>query len=169
MNPHRWMIVMVGVLLVGAGVLMQDLATYEPLWVDEGWSIAAAEQGTLIDVTEFVAADVHPPLYFQILAVWDALTGRTIFGLRTLSVLIVLLSAALVYKLGRDVMNPYAGVLAALLFVLHDLIGVLGREVRQYPLTQFMAVLVMVLVLKLYVEDTLGERVSVVGESTDGA
>jgi len=155
---QSWLMIMVGVLLVGAGLLTRDLHDYQPLWVDEGWSIAAAQQGTLIDVTEFVAADVHPPFYFQLLAIWQTVSGESIVALRYLSVLTVLLSAALVYKLGRGLVNPYAGALAAGLFLLHDLIGVLGREVRQYPLTQLLAVLVMLLYWRVWITPPADNR-----------
>jgi hypothetical protein len=140
-NAPRWLSIMIVALLLGMAILMRNLQGYESLWVDEGWSIGAAQQTTLADVTTFVANDVHPPLYFQLLHLWEAVAGESILALRYSSVLIVLLAAALVYWLGRALHTPFTGALAAGLFILNDLVQVLGREVRQYPLSQLMVLL----------------------------
>ena len=135
---------LIAVLLLGTGIFLHNLAGYQPLWVDEGWSIAAAQQSTLVSTTEFVAADVHPPLYFQALHTWEYVAGDSIFALRYFSVLISLVTVVLVARLGADLVGWQAGLLAALLFVLHDLALVLGQEVRQYPLAILLAALVLV-------------------------
>lgn len=130
----RWLSLwlMVGVLLLGAALLLHDLDG-RSLWVDEGWSVAASSQPNLAAVTRMVAADVHPPLHLAGLHVWQRLAGDTVFALRLSSALTVMIAAALVYRLGRALFGAGTGLLAALLFVLHDLILVLGGEIRQYP------------------------------------
>lgn len=124
---------MVVILLLGAGVLLHDL-TATSLWADEGWTIAATNEDSPVEiVSEWVAEDVHPPLFFIGLWAWRQFTGDTIFEMRYYSVLLVLIGIAIMYRLGRAMFSEGAGLLAALFFALHDLVIVLTQEVRHYP------------------------------------
>ena len=74
---------------------MMGLAAVPPRW-DEGWSIAHASLpiGELLRIT---AADVHPPLYYLALGVWQAVVGQNLFAVRFLGVLVSLLCVPLAY------------------------------------------------------------------------
>lgn len=111
------------------------------LWVDEGWTVSATNEVSLVDVTKWVAEDVHPPLYFYLVYGWRQFTGDTVFEFRYLTVLTIVLSTAVVYRLGKSLFSEHAGQISALLYILHDLVWVLGREARQYPLLQLLAAL----------------------------
>lgn len=109
------------------------------LWVDEGWSVAATSE-SLWDVTRLSAEDVHPPLYFYILYGWRQAAGDSIFALRYLTAMTILLTAALVFRYSDDILSG-SGWIAVLIFGLHDLVLVLGQEIRQYPQMMLLAVL----------------------------
>ncbi|MCI0714144.1 MAG: hypothetical protein L0154_28565 [Chloroflexi bacterium] len=109
------------------------------LWVDEGWSVAATSK-SLWDVTTLSAEDVHPPLYFYILYKWRLAVGDSIFALRYLTAITVLLTAALIFRYSEEIMSG-SGWIAVLIFGLHDLVLVLGQEIRQYPQMMLLAVL----------------------------
>lgn len=133
----------VSILLLSAVLLIRDL-TATSLWADEGWTIAAtAESNPIKVVTEWVAEDVHPPLFFMELNIWRKLTGDTIFAMRYYSVLITLTGVALMYQLGTSMFSERAGILAALFLGMHDLVRVLTQEVRHYPQQQTTTVLAM--------------------------
>lgn len=102
------------------------------LWVDEGWSVAATNDD-LSHVINMAAADVHPPLFFAELMVWRQFIGDTIFALRYFTLLINLLGIAIIFQLGSSLFNTRTGLIAALIFTTHDLVVVLGAEIRQYP------------------------------------
>ncbi|MEQ8677178.1 MAG: glycosyltransferase family 39 protein [Aggregatilineales bacterium] len=129
------------VLLLGSASLIHNLDTYEDLWVDEGWSVEVTQFSNLADATDFIASDVHPPFYFYILYIWEQFVGQSVFALRYLSLLIVLITTCIVYLLGRTCVNRTVGLFGASLYLSHDLVHVLGREIRQYPLLQLFTVL----------------------------
>jgi hypothetical protein len=125
---------MVPVLLLGFGVLLHDV-DHTSLWADEGWTIAATGEDNPLDVIdEWVVEDVHPPLYFILLNIWRQFTGDTIFEMRYFAVLVSLTGMAVMFRLSQALFSLRAGVLAALLFGLHDLVNVLTQEVRHYSL-----------------------------------
>lgn len=120
-------------LLFSYGVLIHELDE-TPLWSDEGWTIAASADSPDAIVNDWLARDVHPPLYFLLLHGWRQFVGDTIFELRYFAVLITLSGAAVMYRLGKALFGFNAGVLALLFFALHDLVLVLTQEVRHYSL-----------------------------------
>lgn len=139
----RWpWLVFVPIFLLSAYVLMTDLDKVS-LWADEGWTIAASGVDTPDKViTDWVAVDVHPPLFFVELWVWRQFSGDTIFAMRYFSVMLVLIGVAVMYRLGTALFDSVlAGSVAALFFGLHDLVNVLTHEVRHYPQQQLMTAL----------------------------
>ncbi|MDX1992487.1 MAG: glycosyltransferase family 39 protein [bacterium] len=117
---------------------------FTPLWADEGWTIQATDDlNPVVTVRDWVAVDVHPPLFFILLDGWRAFTGDSIFELRYFSVLLSLLGVAVMFRLGQSVYSTRAGVLAALFYGLHDLVKVLTQEVRHYPLQMLLVAVVL--------------------------
>ena len=130
--------------------------TTTSLWADEGWTIAATAESNPIDIiTQWVAVDVHPPLFFLGLNIWRRFTGDTIFEMRYYSVLLSMLGVALAYRLGQGLYTDFkakhelplhhhsnrVGLLTALFYALHDRVNVLTQEVRHYPQQMMMVVL----------------------------
>jgi hypothetical protein len=137
----RWF-AMLSVLLVTATRLIYQLDKI-PLWADEGWTIATtAEKSPVNIITDWVAVDVHPPLFFLDLWMWRQFTGDTIFEMRYFGVLLVLIGTAVMFQVGKTMFrSELAGVLGAFLFGVHDLVRVLTQEVRHYPQQQLMVAL----------------------------
>lgn len=134
---------LVAVMLLGFLLLVHELDR-TALWADEGWTINATESRNPIEtVSEWVAVDVHPPLFFIGLDLWRVFTGDTIFELRYYSVLLSMLGIAVAFRLGKSLYSTRAGVLAALFYALHDLIKVLTQEVRHYPQQLLLSTLVL--------------------------
>ncbi len=143
-HPSRrlWWAV-VGCLLLAFAVALHGVNDLI-LWADEGWTIYASDPGlSLGETIERVEVDNHPPLFFVELHLWRVGMGSSVFAMRCLSVLLALLSAALLFRVGADMLSPTAAIIAVLLYIAHDLIHVFAQEVRHYPQQQVMTLLVM--------------------------
>ncbi len=87
------------------------------IWFDEWWSVYTAGSdvyGGPLSPTQIWTRVMnddpwHPPAYALLLAAWSNTTGWTVYSSRLLSLLLGLLSIALVYRLGRD-LTGLAGV-----------------------------------------------------------
>jgi mannosyltransferase len=117
------------------------------LWWDEALAIWAVRKG-LVGVTHWTAADVHPPLYFWSLWGWVQVAGQSEFAMRFLSVIIGVLTVAVVYRLGRLVGGRNAGLLASLLTALSRFHVWWSQEMRMYILAGLLGTLSMYLFLR---------------------
>ena len=127
---------MLAVLLLASMLRIHGLNA-QGMWGDEGWSIWLARGDTVRDLTMTMVSDHHGPVYSVLLRGWDALAGHTVLALRLITVLFSIGSIALIYRLGRALFSPAAGVAAALAFTLMDKQVVLTQEVRDYPMIFF--------------------------------
>ncbi|MBN1285358.1 MAG: hypothetical protein JXB47_08170 [Anaerolineae bacterium] len=92
----------------------------DAIWYDEWasyYNAGGAHYGPLAPgaIIERIAADnyTQTPAYYFVLAGWGAFAGWTTFAVRALSLLIGLAATAWTYRLGRDLIAPGAGLLAA--------------------------------------------------------
>ena len=90
--------------------------------------------------TQFTAADVHPPLYFWLLHFWLRLTGSSEFAIRMLSLLLGVMTAAIVYVLTlRLSKRRTAASLAVLLITLSAYHIEWSQDARMYALATMFA------------------------------
>jgi hypothetical protein len=122
---------LVGVLLLATATRVFQLDD-RSLWADEGWTLVLSQGPTVADITQRMAFDQHPPLYFILIHQWRDLTGDTEFALRMLSVLTGVVAVAGMYQLGRQMFNTETGLVAALLLALWDHHIDLSQDVRHY-------------------------------------
>ncbi|GEM_PF-2050686 len=105
----------------------------QSFWYDEGFSAFVA-RGPLSDVYAYVSVDPHPPLYYLVLHFWMKAVGESEFSLRFLSVALGVLSTALIYQLGSDLMGHRAGLYAAILGTVNPFLLYYSQETRGYML-----------------------------------
>lgn len=110
------------------------------LWWDEGYSLYFSTL-PLPETTARTAADIHPPLYYYMLAGWMALFGTGDVAARLLSATFSTLSIALVYALGARLWNRRAGLLAALLMSIAPFQVFYAQEARMYAAVGFFALI----------------------------
>lgn len=132
-HPRWTFYAMLAILLLAAYLRIHDLNA-QGLWGDEGWSIWLARGDTVRDLTMTMVADHHGPVYSILLRAWELVAGGSVLALRMITVLFSIASVALLYRLGRALFSPAAGVWAALAFTLMDKHVVLTQEVRDYPM-----------------------------------
>ncbi len=117
------------------------------LWWDEALAVWAVRKG-LVGVTLWTAADVHPPLYFWSLWGWVQVAGESEFAMRLLSVILGVLTVAVVYRLGLLVGGRGAAVLASLLIALSRFHIWWSQELRMYILAGLLGALSLYLCLR---------------------
>ncbi len=118
------------------------------VWWDEGWSVWVARFSPL-EILRQTGHDVHPPLYFELLHFWRALSGDSEAALRLSAALLGVLTIALTYALGRRMargtLSPAwantVGLLAALFLTVSRFAIAWSQEVRMYALASLLAVL----------------------------
>ena len=119
---------------------------------DEVWSVKAASLvfGPLLATLK---ADVHPPLYFQILHEWIRLLGTGEQTVRALSALFYLLSILTLYKLGRELYGSKLALIGAALYACSPLAILSAQFARMYSLLAFLSILSTWLYLRFSMKD----------------
>lgn len=143
----RRIAILLSLLLTAFGLRVHRIGE-QRVWWDEGWSVWVARFSPL-EILRQTGNDVHPPLYFELLHVWRALSGDSETGLRLLSAFLGLLTVAMTYTLGRRMargtLSPpaatLAGVLAALFLTVSRFTIAWSQEIRMYALASLLAVL----------------------------
>ena len=120
---------------------------------DEVWSVRTAglDYNGLITA---LRADVHPPLYFELLHVWVRLFGTGEQTVRSLSGLFYVLAVLALYRLARDIYGDNTALLCAALFACSPLAILSAQFARMYSLLSFLSILS----TWLYVRFVLGGR-----------
>ncbi|MEQ8674730.1 MAG: glycosyltransferase family 39 protein [Aggregatilineales bacterium] len=153
---------LVMIFLLGFLVLTYQLDKVA-LWADEGWTIGATNASDpLVTVRDWVAIDVHPPLFFVGLDGWRVFTGDTIFELRYFSVMVSMVGIAVAFRLGKSLYGTRAGLFAGLFYTLHDLIKVLTQEVRHYSGQMMLSTLTVWMYWRFWKQPTRGRGIAFV-------
>ena len=128
------------VLLLAFGLRMAHLAG-RPLWYDEAFALLYASltparmvYGTATPVAGAGAADVHPLLYYFLLHGWMALAGRTPLATRFLSVLLGMLTVALLWRLAARFFDRRTGLTVGLWAAVNPFHVAYSQEARMYAL-----------------------------------
>ncbi|MGC9333930.1 MAG: glycosyltransferase family 39 protein [Anaerolineae bacterium] len=124
--------ILAGIVLLALGLRLARLG-FQPLWWDEGWSLYFATTDT-VTMFERTAVDIHPPFYYLLLHAWIQLLGPSTLSVRLLSVLIGTATVPLLFVLGRRMMGPAGGLLAAFLLATSPFHVFYSQEVRMYSL-----------------------------------
>ena len=91
----------VAVLLLAAGLRILG-ADHFPVWTDEGWTTWAISTPTLESIIDRLAQDRHPPLFFLAVGYWSRIAGDSHLALRLPSILLGVLTVAMVFRIGDD-------------------------------------------------------------------
>jgi uncharacterized membrane protein len=124
-------------LLVGFALRLYRLGG-ESLWYDETVSVYLARL-PLADMLDHTAGDIHPPGYYALLHVWQALTQPSlVHGLEFLfawpSLVFGLLALPLIYAIGRRLFGERTAVTALWLAAFNPFQIWYSQEVRMYTL-----------------------------------
>lgn len=128
----------------------------QSFWNDEGNSARLAERSVRL-IVEGAAGDVHPPLYYLMLAFWRRLLGDSEFALRALSAFAGILLVAGILALARlwvarlrdGRARAAVPLFAALFAAIHPALIYYSQETRMYMLLGLWAVLSSLLLARL--------------------
>lgn len=111
--------------------------TQKNLWFDEvfSWHII---QGSFYDIIARTSADIHPPLYYFILKIWNTVFGDSVFSMRLLSTVFSAISLFFIYPTAKKVLNPSFKIIFLLLFALNPLNIFYSQEVRMSAMNLFL-------------------------------
>lgn len=157
--------------LAGALVVLVALADRLPrladhsVWWDEGFSIYLARM-PLLQAAYRTAFDVHPPFYYWLLHFWIRLVGESEFAVRYSTVLFAVLTVALVAALGRRLLGPREGVLAALILALARIDVEWSQEMRMYTVATALVIGLLYVVVMLARAPTRPRWLGLVGLAT---
>lgn len=136
-NQWLWLI---SLLLLTAWLGARGLNT-NPIWYDEWWSIyhaGGAHYGpiSLADTWTRVTQEDprNTPGYYLVLQAWGLLAGWTPLAGRSLSLFTGLLTVAWMYRLGRALISPFAGIGAAVVLGTGTFFTYYLHELRAYTL-----------------------------------
>ena len=101
---------------------------------DEGFAVTFVSQPLSQMMTAMGSTEPNPPLYWLVLKGWMALAGRSELASRWPSVLAGVVTVALTYRLGRALVSPTIGLMAALLTACSPLLVWYGQDARVYSL-----------------------------------
>ncbi len=130
------------------GLILRLLAiTTRPIWYDEAFAILMAESGisglmeATVTPTEAGASNIHPIGYFTLLWGWIEIFGRSVLSLRSLSILLGMLTLVLVYLLGRDLFNSKTAHIQTFLVAISPFHIHFSQEIRMYSPLAFLLVM----------------------------
>jgi uncharacterized membrane protein len=119
------------VIALGFGFRLFHLDT-QSFWYDEAYSAGVAG-GTVTQILSNHFTDVHPPLYYLVLHVWQRVDDGD-FTLRLLSAMLGTASIASIYGLGNRMFGGGVGAVAAVITCLAPYTVFYGQEARMYSL-----------------------------------
>lgn len=122
---------------------------YSSIYLDEGQTMFQVKREVGTIVNDYVKKQQNAPLYFLILHYWVGIFGLSVFKVRAFSVLMMALTGAMVFHLGRKLRNLEFAMAASILFLgVNDFMN-FAHEARGYALIAFLAVTSFYFLLRL--------------------
>lgn len=122
-----------GVALVAFAAIALGNITNASVWFDEAFS-AYLIQFNYVEIWQFTAADVHPPLYYWLLKTWSLLFGTTELALRSMSLFFAGLSIVGAFLLARKLFGRSVAALSVVFLALSPILIRYSDEMRMYTL-----------------------------------
>ena len=115
-----------------------------PLWLDEGYSAWFSARSWDYLWTSVPTYEPHPPFYYSLLRLWRDVTGGSTVALRSLSVLLSVLTVPVVVAASNELERQrpsgdpiLSAAVAAFLVACSPMLLALDQEARPYPLLIF--------------------------------
>lgn len=108
------------------------------IWFDEAFS-AYIIQFNFVEIWQYTAVDVHPPLYYWLLKVWSWLFGTTELGLRSMSVLFGGIAITFGYLLTHRLFGRQVALYSLAALVISPMVIRYSQEMRMYTMVAAIA------------------------------
>ena len=136
----RHKIAIIPALAASIYILFCALNITNSTWFDEGFS-AILTRFNFDKIWQLTAADVHPPLYYFALKLWQTLFGSTDYALRFMSVFFGALTIVTAFFFVRYFFSQKAACFAAFFLAFCPPLIRYGQEMRMYTMTIFLVML----------------------------
>jgi len=103
------------------------------LWGDEAWAATLAVK-PVWEIIKIVSHDTSPPLYYLFLHFWMKIFGTSEIAIRSLSFVFFLITAIVVFLIGRHLWDKKTGFWATLLAFANPFLFIYALEGRMYAL-----------------------------------
>ncbi|GIW64606.1 MAG: hypothetical protein KatS3mg092_0539 [Patescibacteria group bacterium] len=118
--------------------LIRLMSLNQSLWLDEAIVARVVSQYNFFEIiSKFSPFDFHPPLYYLFMKLWTSFFGFSEISLRMPSVIFSLMTAIVIYKIGKILKDKKLGFWSAILFLFNPLIVYYSQEARMYMMTTF--------------------------------
>ena len=122
-----------GILAIFSGVALGNMTRWS-IWFDEAFS-AYLTRFDLLQITQFTAQDVHPPVYYWLLKIWTEVFGSSLLSVRSLSLFCALIGLVGLYFVVRYLMkSKLYGLAAVIAAALTPTLVRFTDEARMYTL-----------------------------------
>lgn len=126
---YKW--TLAGIIGLFSAIVLGNMTRWS-IWFDEAFS-AYLMRFNFVEITQFTAVDVHPPLYYWLLKVWTSVFGMSELGVRSMSLVFAIVAIIGVFVLVRRLFNsPSVALLASLAMALSPMIVRFAHEARMY-------------------------------------
>ncbi|MBP5638080.1 MAG: glycosyltransferase family 39 protein [Victivallales bacterium] len=115
-------------------VFFAIVAHAELIWYDDAFSMVSS-QYSCIELWDISKYDVHPPTYYYILKTWQCFFGDSIQAAKMMSLCVTLLTAVVMYGIGKEIEGRSFGVCSAIAFLAFPGVCYNAVEIRMYTLT----------------------------------
>lgn len=110
------------------------------LRLDEAQSLFQTN-GTFVGTVRLIAEDIHLPVYFVALQIYQLFVGTSEFAIRSLSLIFLLAALPAMYALGKEAYSRDVGIAAVILSSLSPFLNWFGAETRMYSLLFLITIL----------------------------
>ncbi len=119
------------------------------LRLDEAQTMSQTSH-TFMGTVDIIARDIHVPLYFVSVRLWEFAFGTDIEALRLFSLLFALLSLPALYVLAREIFSTQKAGFVVLLAALSPFLHWFGSEARMYSMLLFFTILSQYFFMRLW-------------------
>ena len=141
--------VLLGGTIVGAAVVRFATLDTQSFGDFETYTVILQRMGLGSMVSEIPKFEGTPPLYYVLSWFWAQPFGTGEVGLRTLPAILSLATVPVAYAIGRTLVNPRVGLVAAILIAVNPLAVWYAQEARAYALLMFLTALGLLFFVRL--------------------
>ena len=124
-----WAILGIGLSLFGL-LSLGNMARWS-VWFDEAYGLYLI-RFNFLEVAKYTSTDVHPPLYYWMLKIWQSWFGNSEIALRSLSMVMIMAAIVFVYLLVRRAFGVRVGAWTVALLALSPMLVRYSEEARMY-------------------------------------
>jgi len=140
-------IALVAIVLVGALVRFSTLGE-QSFWLDESFTYGIVARDLGHAVATIPRTESTPPLYYVLGWLWVRVFGLSEVGLRSFSALCGTLMIPVLWEIGRRLISPRVGLVAALLAAVNPFLFWYSQEARAYSLLLLLSSLSLLAVVR---------------------